>query len=368
MSDSTPFSASEWQRYSRHLQLPQVGASGQLRLKNASVLIVGAGGLGSPVALYLAAAGIGKITIVDHDQVELSNLQRQILFTNDNLHHSKAQSAKENLQRLNEHCEINAIVEAFTSDKASELVRANDFIIDCTDNFATRYAINDACIKSKTPWLYASIHQFSGQCALFTPGKACFRCLFPEAPSDAPDCNSAGVLGVLPGLLGTLQANEAIKYLLKLETPLDGQLLLVDALKLSFQKIAFTQNPNCLCCNPETFAQNNLHNVEEHCSNNETVESIACEDLEKFLDAGAQLLDVREDSERAAFHIEGMHIPLGELEQRIQELPRGKTIICYCQSGMRSEIAVKLLLQSNRMAMNLRNGLAEYTQRVTPKL
>ena len=225
-TNNSLFSADEWLRYTRHIQLPQIGASGQSRLKHSRVLIVGAGGLGSPLALYLAAAGIGNITIVDGDTVEVTNLQRQILFSTNDIGQSKAAIAKAKLHALNPHIHVNAIEQHLSVDNVDGLIGESDLVVDCTDNFATRFLINDRCVQFKKPWVFASIFQFSGQCSLFTPQSACFRCLFPEPPKDAPDCNAAGVVGVLPGLLGTIEANEAIKYLAGIETTLENQLLI----------------------------------------------------------------------------------------------------------------------------------------------
>ena len=233
----TTFTASEWLRYTRHIQLPQLGAEGQARLKQSHVLIVGCGGLGSPVSLYLAAAGVGHITLIDGDTVDITNLQRQILFGTEQVGENKAESGKQRLQDLNPDIDVSTVTSHLTPENAEDLITAADLVIDCTDNFSVRYLINDLCVENKKPWLFAAIHQFKGQCALFLPEEACFRCLFPEVSADVEDCNTAGVLGVLPGILGTFQATEAIQYLAGLPTPLKNNLLLVDALDFNFQKI-----------------------------------------------------------------------------------------------------------------------------------
>ena len=238
--NSHEFNAHEWLRYTRHIQLPQVGAEGQSQLKNSTVLIVGLGGLGSPVSLYLAAAGVGHLILIDHDAVDISNLQRQIVFKEHQVDHNKAEAAAKALKELNSHIQISAITEGFTPDNAKHWIAQADLVLDCTDNFATRYLINDTCKQLGKSWVFASIHQFSGQCALFTPDGPCFRCLFPDYPHNVDDCNSAGVIGVLPGLLGCLQANETLKYLCSIESPLKGKLLLVDALQLQFHHIALS--------------------------------------------------------------------------------------------------------------------------------
>lgn len=362
MTDSL-FSADEWLRYTRHIQLPQIGASGQGKLKNAHVLIIGAGGLGSPVSLYLAAAGIGKLTIVDHDIVDISNLQRQILFSTEQVGKPKALCAQDRLLALNPSIEVEAIVAPLQTSNADNLIKQADLVIDCTDNFAARYLINDTCIQYKKPWIFASIYQFSGQCALFTNKEAgaCFRCLFPEFPSDIEDCNSAGVMGVLPGLLGSIQANEAIKYLSGLSTPLNGYLMLVETTDLSFRKIKLAQNTSCKACGPhkENLVDENPNCKiqEQHNKQNE----ISATTFDTLLQKNNILLiDVRSDDEHKAFNIGGLHIPVEQLAQRIAEIPPDQTLICYCQTGMRSAKAIDILKTHNKQARSLRGGINAY--------
>ncbi len=364
----TVFSASEWLRYTRHLQMPQVGVKGQQRLKNSHVLIVGAGGLGCPVSLYLAAAGVGYITIIDGDTVDLTNLQRQIVFTTDQIGQSKAECAKQRLLALNPEIHVDAVINHLSIDNADALVQQADLILDCTDNFSTRYLINDTCIRLNKPWLFASIYQFSGQCALFTPESACFRCLFPDKPTEVADCNTAGVLGVLPGLLGTLQANEAIKYLVGLPCPLENTLLIVEATDLTFKHIQLQKNTACSVCG-ETQSDINIADyqfscavdfAEEHEVNSEQFNH--CKDNPEFV-----LLDVRTLEERQAFNIGGGHIPLSDIQNELNGLNKNKTILCYCQTGIRSKKAVIALRNAGFLAKSLQGGLSLWLKSETSK-
>ncbi|WP_461482531.1 molybdopterin-synthase adenylyltransferase MoeB [Porticoccus sp.] len=357
--DNTTFSAGEWLRYTRHIQLPEVGAAGQLKLKQSHILVVGAGGLGSPVALYLAAAGVGQLTLVDGDVVDTSNLQRQIIFEHQQVGQSKATAAKERLLRLNPDIRVDAVESFLSADNAAALVAAADLVVDCTDNFSARYLINDYCCALGKPWVFASIQKFFGQCALFTPGNACFRCLFPEAPANVEDCNSAGVIGVLPGLLGVLQANEAIKYLLGLPTPLRNHLLLVDALNLEFRSIQLTRSDDCAACRDPAGAPNLPRQSAPLCAADNSRDSVLTPDAfrDRYRAGNCVLLDVRGPLERQSFHIGGLHIPLDELPQRLTELGGVETVLCYCQSGIRSGKAVALLQQQGVNGISLDGGL-----------
>lgn len=358
------FSPAEWLRYTRHIQLPQVGAKGQTRLKQAHVLIVGLGGLGSPVALYLAAAGIGRMTLMDGDTVDLTNLQRQILFTENDIGQAKVACAKSRLLQLNSHCRIDTFSRYFNAGDDT-LIDDVDLVIDCTDNFATRYAINDACLKAGKPWIYASIFQFSGQCAVFVPEHACFRCVFPAPPEDAVDCNSAGVIGVLPGLLGLIQANEAIKYLSGLPTSLTNQLLLFDALKLQQQKIKLATDPTCICQTKTMEAGKHPHaDAATGCIAGQT---LAENELSVTIDAfnkhrnevHIHVVDVREDDERLAFHIGGEHCPLATLLS--QAAPPAwqapNEVYVLCQSGVRSAKAAAYLREQGISAYSVDGGI-----------
>ncbi len=357
------FSSEEWLRYTRHLQLPQIGVSGQKKLKQSKVLIVGAGGLGSPVALYLAAAGVGHITIVDGDYVDVTNLQRQIIFTTDQVGKSKALCAKERLLALNPSIMVAAIKEHLSINNADDLIKCADLILDCTDNFATRYLINDTCSQYKKPWVFASIYQFSGQCALFTEKSACFRCLFPDPPTDVADCNTAGVLGVLPGILGTLQANEAIKFLTGLPCPLENNLLMVEASDLIFRKIKLNKSNHCPLC------ADGAHNYKIDTSSYDMSCEINRLDNEEISTSEFNLsrqhsssvvLDVRGQNEREAFNIGGQHIPLDLLSENLSLLDQNKAIICYCQTGIRSKQAAVLLKTNGFAVKSLKGGLAAF--------
>ncbi|WP_096085280.1 HesA/MoeB/ThiF family protein [Agaribacterium haliotis] len=359
------FSGDEWLRYTRHIQLPQFGLEGQQKLKHKKVLIVGAGGLGSPVALYLAAAGVGTLSLIDHDDVDISNLQRQILFTHSDVGLNKAERGKKHLNALNNDIVINAIAQRFEGELAEQLICEHDLILDCTDNFATRYQINDLCFKHQKPWIFASIYQFSGQCALFSPGNACFRCLFPDYPENVDDCNAAGVIGVLPGLLGTLQASEAIKQLAGLASPLDGSLLLVDAMQLSFRTIKLAACSECACCSgTSTEPGKKLSDdyVLPACdSTNNSTTNLTIEQFEQALNGGNYtLLDVRSAAEHQAFNIGGKNLALAQIENGDRPTEARKDILLYCQSGVRSAKAAELLGQQGLKAFSLQGGLLNW--------
>ena len=361
----TLFSASEWLRYSRHVQLPQVGAKGQGDLKKSKVLIVGAGGLGCPVSLYLAAAGVGSITVVDGDIVDVTNLQRQILFNTQQIGKSKAESAKQVLTALNPEIKVTAIAEYLNDKNAPALVASADLIIDCTDNFSARYLINDVCQQQKKPWIFAAIHQFSGQCSLFSSETGCFRCLFPVAPLDMGDCNSAGVLGVLPGMLGTLQANEALKYLVGQPVPLRGNLLVVDALELSFKKIGLSKDPECVSCGSGT--ADTRDQLPEKVCPNEQIDSraVTVEQFEILKKRDNYIVvDVRTDAEHQAFNLGGRHIPLTILAESLASIDSEKTLLCYCQSGLRSLQAAKLIESAGIKSQSLYGGLAAWLKQM----
>lgn len=355
---NTVFTANEWLRYTRHIQLPQIGAGGQTKLKQSHLLIVGAGGLGSPVSLYLAAAGVGHITIVDGDHIDLTNLQRQVVFTTDQIGKSKAECTKTRLLALNPDIHVTAVNEYLQASNINKLFENVDIVIDCTDNFSARYLINDACLGSNTPWIFASIFQFSGQCALFTQDTACFRCLFPEHPDDIEDCNTAGVVGVLPGLLGTIQANEAIKYLSGLPCSLENHLLLVDAMDVSMKKIRLAKNALCHSCG--TNKQEIIYD-DTDCkttAGNAMVSPTEFESLRNNSDY--VVLDIRSIAERNAFHIGGLHIPLDKLESEIQSLDKDKMILSYCQTGKRCFKSNALLSRHGYKNKILQGGLAHY--------
>ncbi len=356
------FTAKEWQRYQRHVQLGKFGTSGQLALKQARVLIVGAGGLGCPAAQYLGAAGVGHINIVDADTVSRTNLQRQILFNEHDIGKAKAEIAKQRLLANNPHIDVLATCEHLTEANAYHLIHQADLVLDCTDNFTARYLINDTCLQTQTAWLYASVMQFSGQAALFTPKGACFRCLFPQMPQDVADCNSAGVLGVMPGLMATLQVNEAIKYLSGLDTPMSNTLMLVEGLHNSFTNIQLQQDPNCLCAKETISATQST--APEHCASNTiNKHDINPVDFEaQRQNTHIQLIDVRSVLEYQAFNIGGNNYPLSDdLAQQLDD--KDKTYILFCQSGARSQQALTQLKNAGFSKLyNLQGGLAAWLE------
>ena len=372
------FSEQEYLRYTRHIQLPGAGAAGQSKLKQAHVLIVGCGGLGAPVSYYLAAAGVGTITLVDNDTVDLSNLQRQITFTEADIGKSKALCTKLRLEQLNSDINIHAVDKALSLDNAAELIQAADLVLDCTDNFATRYLINDLCKVLGKRWIYASIYQFSGQCALFNPDQSCFRCIFPSAPSgdSAPNCNTAGVLGVLPGLLGTMQASEALKLLLGLPSAISNTLMLVETDSMQFQKIALQQKSTCPCCstefrfNPDCADYSGIcatERISENANESASNTSVICAaDFQQYHSRDdIVVVDVRNKAEHHAFNLGGLNIPLDELATPSEDinlagnLDKNKTLLLYCQSGIRSQQACHLLSAKNYKAISVEGGIVK---------
>ncbi len=354
MDERDRLSASERERYGRHLMLPGVGPEGQTTLKRARVLIVGAGGLGSPVALYLAAAGVGTIGLVDNDVVDASNLQRQLLHGTGDVGRHKLDSARDRLRDVNPQVEVVTHYAWLTSANALDLVRQYDVVVDGTDNFATRYLVNDACVLLGVPNVYGSVFRFDGQASVFaTVDGPCYRCLYPEPPlpESVPNCAEGGVLGVLPGLIGTIQATETIKLLLGLGDSLAGRLLLVDALSMEFRSLRCARNPECPACGTRTITQ--LIDYDAFCgtpglhSNTDvTVHEISPAMLREWLqrDEPVQLIDVREPVETATGTIpEARCIPLGTLEHARTELsPKALTVV-VCKSGARSVRAARQL-------------------------
>jgi sulfur-carrier protein adenylyltransferase/sulfurtransferase len=366
----------EMLRYSRHLIMPEVGVAGQERLKAARVLCIGAGGLGSPVSLYLAAAGVGTIGIVDFDVVDASNLQRQVLFTTDDVGKPKVEQAAKRLQALNPNINIRQFNTKLTSANALELFREFDLIADGTDNFATRYLVNDACVLTGKPNVYASIFRFEGQASIFAnPSGPCYRCLYPEPPPPGlvPSCAEGGVLGVLPGLLGVIQATEVIKLILGKGDALIGRLLLVDALEMKFRELKLNKDPECPVCgtHPTVTA---LIDYEQFCSvrGEETalaIPEIQPQELKRRLDAGEKVfvLDVREPHEYQIANLGGKLIPLGELPQRMGELDKDREIIAHCKAGGRSAKAVEMLQKAGfRKVINLAGGITAWSDKVDP--
>ncbi|MEM3906415.1 MAG: molybdopterin-synthase adenylyltransferase MoeB, partial [Nitrososphaerota archaeon] len=350
---------------------------GQRKLKSAKVLVVGVGGLGSAASLYLAAAGVGTIGLIDHDVVEETNLQRQVIYTTDDVGRKKIEAAKERLSRLNPYIEIETYGETISSANALDIISKYDLVIDATDNFPARYLLNDACVILGKPLIYGSIFRFDGQVSVFYPRRGpCYRCLYPEPPSPhlVPSCAEGGVLGVLPGIVGTIQANEAIKLIIGIGEPLIGRLLMIDALVPSFRELRIERDRNCPVCG-ENPSIRELIDYEEFCglSRGEAREEleVSPEELKQMLERGeVQLIDVREPFEWEICHIEGAKlIPLGQLPSRIHELDPAKTIVVYCHSGYRSAQAVKLLRELGlRKTYNLAGGIDAYAERVDPSL
>jgi adenylyltransferase/sulfurtransferase len=346
------FSLEELRRYSRHLIMPEVGLEGQRKLKEASVLLIGAGGLGSPAALYLAAAGVGCLGIIDHDVVDQSNLQRQILHSTADVGRPKVESAIERIQGLNPNVEVKTYHSQLTSDNAMEILRHYDVIVDGTDNFPTRYLVNDACVLLKKANVYGSIFRFEGQASVFFSERGpCYRCLYSEPPPPGlvPNCAEGGVLGVLPGVIGTIQATETLKLLLGVGESLIGRLLLFDALKMQLRELKLRKNPDCIICgtNPTL---NELIDYEEFCGISALPEEnlaneITAQELKKLLDRGSSivLIDVRESYEYDIANLGGLLIPLSQLPARVQELDSSSEIVVHCHSGFRSARATQYL-------------------------
>lgn len=381
VSDPT-LSREELRRYGRHLVMPEVGREGQERLKAGSVLIVGAGGLGSPAALYLAAAGVGRIGLVDFDVVEETNLQRQVLYGEKDLGRDKLEAAVERLRDLNSHIELVPHGGRLTSENALDVLRPYDVIVDGSDNFPTRYLVNDACVLLDKPDVYGAIHRFEGQAAVFQGSRGpCYRCLFdrPPPPELAPSCAEAGVLGVLPGIIGSLQANEALKLLLGVGEPPFGRLLLFDALAMRMREVRVPKNPACPVCSDEP-TQTELIDYEEFCQgaprtpeapeSKEIPFDIAPVELRECLADGTSpvILDVRTPQERAIAHLDdAVHIPLQELPQRFDELPRDRDLVVHCHHGPRSTQAVAFLrAQGFPRARNLAGGIDAWSREIDP--
>ena len=349
-------------RYSRHLLIPEVGLAGQERLAAARVLVVGSGGLGSPVLQYLAAAGVGRIGVMDDDTVDETNLQRQTIFTTGDVGRAKAASAAEHLRALNPYVAVDAIPVRFTAANARELVRLYDLVVDCTDRFSTRYLVNDACVLEGKPDIYASIFRFDGQVSVFgAPGGPCYRCLYPEAPpaGSVPTCAEGGVLGVLGGIVGALQANEALKLLLRIGEPLVGRLLLVDALGGRTREIAYERDPACaLCGDAPTIRDVRASDEDDEAPLDGEIEP---SELDAAL-ANAQLLDVREPHEVVLGIVDGaLHVPASELEARLHELDSARQYVVACRVGAKSRWAVQRLRDAGFLRVrHLRGGLLAY--------
>ncbi len=365
----------EIQRYHRQMILPELGMSGQEKLKHSKVLVVGAGGLGSPILLYLAASGIGKIGIVEDDVVEVSNLQRQILYTENDLGQSKALQAKKVIQSLNQHIDVVAHETRLKHENVLEIVGQYDLVIDATDNFSSRYLINDACVIQNKPFIGAAIFRFEGQVAVFNhKGSACYRCLYPAPPPKnlVPNCAEGGVIGVLPGIIGCLQTNEAIKLISEAGDLLVNQLLIVDALSNRFRNLKFSKNAQCSICAEKNKAElfPEFHYQSEQVCEIADVPEITVTALKEMLKQNEpiQIIDVRERSEYEMMNINGTLIPLSEIKYNIESiLPKidaNKTVIVHCLSGARSADAIDLIKShlNHDKIFNLKGGLRAWQQ------
>jgi len=369
-------------RYSRHLLIPEVGLEGQRKLKASSALVIGTGGLGSPVSLYLAAAGIGRIGLVDHDVVDQSNLQRQVIHGTSTIGKLKVESAREKLSDLNPDIQVDVYNEPYTSANAMRIAQEYDILIDCTDNFPTRYLTNDVCVFLGKPNIYGSIFRFDGQVSVFYAKEGpCYRCLFPEPPPPGlvPSCAEGGVLGILPGTIGTLQATEALKMLLGIGEPLIGKLLLYNALDMSFDFVKLKKNPNCRVCGPNADIRD-LIDYEEFCgvpgrdqeegSAGAGWDITAAELAERVQRDHPKLLDVREPHELEISALpNAVNIPLGQLAGRLSELDSAEEMVIFCKAGTRSARALELLVSAGfRKVKNLKGGINAWARDVDGSL
>lgn len=370
-------------RYSRHLIIPEVGIEGQRKLKAARVLAIGAGGLGAPVALYLAAAGVGTLGMVDFDVVDFTNLQRQVIHGTSDVGRSKLDSAAETIQDINPNVRVVRHAAKLTSDNALEIFRDYDLVVDGTDNFPTRYLVNDACVLTGIPNVYASIFRFEGQAAVLAlPDGPCYRCWYPEPPPPGlvPSCAEGGVLGVLPGILGTLQAMEALKLILGIGEPLKNRVLLFDALQMRFRELKLRKSPDCPICGPHRTIHK-LIDYQEFCGIRgaeaapaaaSAMQALTPHELKQELDSGKDLfiLDVREPHEYQICALPGSTlIPLGQVPARIKELDPNRDIVVHCRSGARSAKAVEYLSQHGFSKIrNLTGGILAWSDQVDPSV
>ncbi len=373
----------EIRRYSRHLILPEVGLAGQKKIKATSVLCIGAGGLGSPIAMYLAAAGIGKLGIVDFDTVDFSNLQRQILHTDADVGRPKAQSAKETIAGINPNCEVVLHNTRITSENALELIHPYNIVVDGTDNFPTRYLTNDACVLLKKPNVYGSIFRFEGQASVFAPhlGGPCYRCLYPEPPPPGmvPSCAEGGVLGVLPGIIGCIQATEILKLALGKGTSLVGRLVLFNALDMKFRELKLRRDPECPVCGDHPTIKE-LIDYEQFCGIAPEPEQpathpdeVTVQEMKRALDnpgLGIRVIDVREPDEYEIARVNGVPlIPLGTLPDRFTELDPNQQIYVHCKSGVRSLKAVQFLKEQGfKYVRSVKGGIAAWSDEIDPNV
>src|ERR671933_1481341 len=368
-------------RYSRHLIMPEVALDGQKKLKQARVLTVGAGGLGAPLAMYLAAAGVGTLGIVDFDVVDESNLQRQIIHGTSDVGRPKMESARDRIMDINPNVHVEAYEEALSSENALEIFKDFDIVVDGTDNFPTRYLVNDACVLLKKPNVYGSIFRFEGQASVFYAEEGpCYRCLYPEPPPPGlvPSCAEGGVLGILPGAIGTIQATEAVKLILGIGEPLIGRLLLYDALGMSFREMKLRKDPNCPICG-ENPTVTELIDSQEFCGipqanaaeEENGVPEVSVRELKQKMDHGEDVfvLDVREPHEHEVANIGVRLVPLGELPQRLAELDQDESFAVHCKTGGRSAKAVKLLQDAGfGNVYNVKGGITAWSEEIDPSV
>jgi sulfur-carrier protein adenylyltransferase/sulfurtransferase len=369
----------EIRRYSRHLILPEVGMAGQKKICSTSVLCIGAGGLGSPIAMYLAAAGMGKLGVLDFDKVDFSNLQRQIIHGTPDVGRPKTESAKETINRINPNCEVVIHETRLSSENALEIIAQYDIIVDGTDNFPTRYLTNDACVLLKKPNVYGSIFRFEGQASVFAPhlGGPCYRCLYPEPPPPGmvPSCAEGGVLGVLPGIVGTIQATEILKLALGKGSSLTGRLLLFNALDMKFRELKLRRDPECpLCGEHPTITK--LIDYEQFCGISAEPEAAAAnpdevtvQQMKQALDdpkLGIHVIDVREPDEYQIAHVVGVPLfPLSTLQQHFTELDPNQALYVHCKSGIRSLKAVNFLKQQGfKYAKSVKGGISAWSDEI----
>lgn len=367
-------------RYSRHLILPEVGLEGQERLKNASVLLIGTGGLGSPLALYLAAAGIGRIGLVDYDVVEDTNLQRQVIHDTHSLGQLKVESARARLESLNPYIQVQAYNEVFHSTNARQIAESYDILVDGTDNFPTRYLLNDLAVLTGKPYVYGSIFRFEGQVSVFNAaGGPCYRCLFPEPPppGSVPSCAEGGVFGVLPGTVGTLQATEVIKLILGVGESLSGKLLLYDALEMTMQSVHLRKNPACRVCGAKATVVD-LIDYEQFCGTPargkyhvEGIHELEPHEIHNRIQAGEpiSLLDVRDPIELQVSRLPGARIlPSGQVMLQVDSLEKNRTWVVFCRTGERSARVTRALMDAGLDVYNMKGGINAWAEQVEPTL
>ena len=383
MSNSLSLTKEEVERYGRHILLPEVGKEGQIKLKKAKVLLVGTGGLGSPSLIYLSAAGVGTLGIIDPDKVEFSNLHRQVIHYTTDVGKPKVISAQEKINQLNPHVKIITHETRLNAKNAIEIIKDYDLVIDGTDNFSTRYVINDACILLKKPFIYGGIFRFEGQCSVFGfKDGPCYRCFFeePPGPGEIPSCAEAGVIGVLPGIIGLLQSNEAIKIICQIGEPLKGRLLIFDALATQFREIQIKKNPSCaMCGHNQTIHQPMDYDVTCNSPSSspvmteDAIPAISVHELKEIIDERLNkiyLLDVREQKEWDIAYINGAVLkPTSSFEKNYQDVPKNKPVYIYCKFGGRSANAVKFLKSKGYSnCMNVKGGIDAWAKEIDTKM